>query len=82
VANRKAGEISGCWGARDVDFADEAFHLPGDRWRQGVEVLFVALGDQFHPPVRQVADVAGDRVAARQVLGGVTEADALHVAAE
>ena len=78
MSDREAAQLAGCGGGGDVGVADKAFHLPGNRLGQRIEVFCLPLGDHLHVPVGQVAHVAGNRVAAGEVLGRVTESDPLH----
>src|SRR5690242_5844004 len=39
-----------------------------------------ALGEQFHPSIREITDGAGDFKAGGDGFGGVTKADTLHAA--
>src|SRR6266404_3591611 len=58
---------------------DIAGHLPRDGGEELLDLGGLALGDELHVAVGQVADVAGDRETASESPGGVAEADALDV---
>src|SRR5437868_9879329 len=82
VADVEPSEFPARLGLGDVDAADEAFHLALQCVGQRVQIFVVTLGDHLNASVREVADVAGHRMVAGQVLGRVPESHALHVAAE
>jgi hypothetical protein len=65
-----------------VALGDEAGEAAfGDALEEGLEFAFSALGDEFDAAVGEVADLAGDVVAASEPADGGAEADALDTAA-
>ena len=69
VADVEPSEFPARLGLGDVDAADEALHLALQCVGQRVQIFVVTLGDHLDASVREVADVAGHRMVAGQVLG-------------
>src|SRR5262249_20118979 len=59
---------------------DVVSHLPGQGGQEGLHLVGLALHADLDAAVGAVADGAGDREAAGQVLGGEAEPHALHAA--
>ena len=66
----------------DTLTTDVAAQLIVDFGQKSCQICGLSFGHQFDSAIGQVANEAGDRVAARDRPRGVAEADALHVAAE
>src|SRR5215471_10265931 len=69
--SRRSGVLNRC--ARDV-----ARHVPRHRGEKRLNDVRLALDHQLDLATGQVAHIAGDGIARRQLLSRVTEAHALH----
>ena len=82
VLDAERGIFGGSGGIRAGGELDVAFHDLFDIGDKTIHVRREPFGDDFHPPVEQILDIAHDRVALGDLTGCVAESDALDIAIE
>jgi len=82
VLDAERGIFGGSGGIRAGGELDVAFHDLFDIGDKTIHVRREPFGDDFHPPVEQILDIAHDRVVLGDLTGCIAESDALDIAIE
>ena len=82
VFDAEGGVFGGSGGIGAGGELDVALHDLFDVGDEMIHVLWEPFGDDFHPAVEQILDIAHDRVVLGDLTGCIAETDTLNIAVE